>query len=426
MILTVIRIGMVYSVKSNQVIIEMTQDANNLVDIGSNAIKRPLWDFDLDNVEDIADTLILDESVAEIVITDDKGNLIVQKIKQFPVEDRAFLSRTRQIYFNDTHIGNITISFTDRFYIQKRNTQMLNEVYMGLLEIMILGVLILFISSRITQPLERITNIAQKIAQGKLDNTIEVTMDDEVGALEKMISSMQLQLRTHIEEIEMNHNEIQALYEETTAMNEELENLISTLDQNYQETIVVLANAIEASDHYTRGHCERVEKYSILLADAIGMTLRDQRTLRMAAILHDIGKIGVPSEVLTKESALTDEEFEIIKRHSEIGYQIIKDIEFLSESAQIVLQHHERYDGKGYNNGISGEDILISARIICIADAYDAMTSSRAYRKSPLTKSQAIKELVKGKDTQFDGRLVDSFVERLTKKEGVLVNIWDR
>ena len=269
----------------------------------------------------------------------------------------------------------------------------------------------------ITKPLFSLTQVAENIAGGNLDNVVRINTADEIGTLENAILSMQNQLRSHIDEIELNHDEIQALYEETSAMNEELESLVSTLDQNYQETIMALANAIEASDSYTRGHCDRVQKYSMLIAEKIGMNARDKRNLHMAAILHDIGKIGVPIEILNKETPLTEAEFVHIKRHSDIGYQIMKDIEFLAESAQIVLQHHERYDGKGYNNGISGESILLSARIIGIADAYDAMTSSRAYRKTPLTREQAIDEIIRGKGTQFDSKLAEAFLEVLNFEE---------
>ncbi len=414
LILTSLRIGMIYFVKSNKMIEEMTDNINTLVDIGSNSVKRPLWDFDLKNIEDIADTLIMNEDVAEIIITDQNGIVIVKKTKLYEDHIENFLSRTRQIFFNNQHIGNITISFTDKFYEQQKKNDILYEIFLGLLEISVLGWIVLWISSRITKPLAKLTMVADNIASGNLENELQVKTNDEIGALENTILSMQNQLKAHISEIEMNHDEIQAFYEETTAMNEELEHLVNTLDQNYQETIMALANAIEASDAYTRGHCERVQKYSLLIAEQIGMGTRDKRNIHMAAILHDIGKIGVPMEILNKDTPLTPEEFTAIKMHSDIGYQIMKDIEFLSESAQIVLQHHERYDGKGYNNGISGEAILESARIISIADAYDAMTSSRAYRKTPLTREQAINELIKGKGTQFDGRLVEAFLEVLS------------
>lgn len=416
LILTSLRIGMIYFVKSQKMIETMTENINTLVDIGSNSIKRPLWDFDLNNVEDIANTLIMNEDVAEIIITDQKGVVIVQKTKLYDEHTRDFLSRSRQIFFNNQHIGNITISFTDKFYNQQKQIDILYEIFLGLLEISFLGWIVLWISSRITKPLIKLTLVADNIANGNLENQLIVNTKDEIGTLENTIIAMQNQLKAHINEIEMNHNEIQAFYEETTAMNEELEHLVSTLDQNYQETIMALANAIEASDAYTRGHCERVQKYALLIAEEIGMSTREKRNIHMAAILHDIGKIGVPMDILNKDTPLTKDEFDAIKKHSDIGYQIMKDIEFLSESAQIVLQHHERFDGNGYNNGISGDSILISARIISIADAYDAMTSSRAYRKTPLTREQAIGELIKGKGTQFDGKLVDAFLDVLNSE----------
>ncbi|GAU75541.1 HAMP domain/GAF domain/HD domain protein [Fusibacter sp. 3D3] len=405
---------MIYFVKSQNMIAEMTNNINALVDIGSSAVKRPLWDFDIGNIEDIAGTLILDINVAEVAIKDQNGTVIVQKTKLYAEQTKTFLSRSRQIFFNDQYIGDITISFTDQFYKQQKYEAILYEIFLGFLEISVLGWIVLWLSSMITKPLLNLAQVADNIASGNLDNQLRINTTDEIGTLENTILSMQNQLKAHINEIELNHDEIQALYEETTAMNEELENLVSTLDQNYQETIMALANAIEASDSYTRGHCDRVQKYAILIADKIGMSVRDKRNLHMAAILHDIGKIGVPMEILNKETPLTADEFDYIKRHSDIGYQIMKDIEFLSESAQIVLQHHERYDGKGYNNGVSGESILLSARIIGIADAYDAMTSSRAYRKTPLTRQQAIDEIILGKGTQFDSKLVEAFLEVLT------------
>ncbi|MBF4694640.1 HD domain-containing phosphohydrolase [Fusibacter ferrireducens] len=414
LLVTSLRIGVVYFVKSQNMMTEMTDNINALVDIGSNALKRPLWDFDLGNVEDVAKTLILDVNVSEVVITDQKGNIIIKKIKLYEEQTDPFLSRRRQIFFNDQYIGNIMINFTDQFYEQKKYSDIFYEIFLGLLEISFLGWIVLWISSMITKPLLNLTQIADNIAKGNLDNKLMSNTADEIGTLENTILSMQNQLKAHIDEIELNHDEIQALYEETSAMNEELETLVSTLDKNYQETITALANAIEASDSYTRGHCDRVQKYAMLIADKIGMNARDKRNLHMAAILHDIGKIGVPMEILNKETPLTVEEMDHIKRHSEIGYQIMRDIEFLSESAQIVLQHHERYDGKGYNNGLSGESILLSARIIGIADAYDAMTSSRAYRKTPLTHEKAVDEIVMGSGTQFDGMLVDAFLEVLT------------
>lgn len=414
-IITSFRIGYIYSIKNQNMIDDMTQDINNLVNIASNAVKRPLWSFDLENIEDIANSIIMDKNMAEIIITDQYGMIIMMKNKALPESSENFLKRNRQIFFNNEHIGNISISFTNKYYLQNMRIEILKEIFLSLLEVAILGWIILFISSKITKPIANITNIAESISKGNLENEIIVHSLDEVGALELTIKSMQTQIKEHISEIELNHNEIQALYEETTAMNEELENLVETLDKNYRETIMVLANAIEASDAYTRGHCERVQKYSRLIAEEIGMGMMEKRTLDMAAILHDIGKIGVSIEILNKETTLSAEEYSEIKKHSDIGYQILKDVEFLSESAQIVFQHHERYDGNGYNNGICGDNILLSARIICIADAYDAMTTSRAYRKTPLTKEQAIEELKKGKGTQFDSQLVDVFLNTITK-----------
>ena len=173
-----------------------------------------------------------------------------------------------------------------------------------------------------------------------------------------------------------------------------------------------LSTTIEAKDEYTRGHSHRVAQYSALIATALGWNSKDIDNLRHAAYLHDLGKIGIPDTILNKPSRLTNEEFSIIKEHTTIGANILKNITLIDHVQEVVKYHHERYDGTGYPDGLKGEQIPVHARIVAIADSYDAMNSRRIYRNE-LSKDQILKEFRQNKGTQFDPELTDIFLTLL-------------
>ena len=182
--------------------------------------------------------------------------------------------------------------------------------------------------------------------------------------------------------------------------------------------IMVIANTIDAKDTYTSGHSVRVAKCAEAIARRLGWEEHEIQNLHSIALLHDIGKIGVPDAILNKPAKLNNEEFEVIKKHPVIGNDILKDIHMIKNVAEGALYHHERYDGKGYPFGISGEEIPLCARIIGIADAYDAMTSNRIYR-SKLSSDKVMKEFEKGRGTQFDPQLTDIFLDMLKENFNV-------
>ncbi len=169
-----------------------------------------------------------------------------------------------------------------------------------------------------------------------------------------------------------------------------------------------LVNAIEAKDVYTRGHSERVSQYCMKMADSLKLDKEEKRSLRWAAILHDTGKIGIPESVLNKPGRLTDEEYELIKGHPGKGYHILKPLKPLASSLSAILHHHESYNGKGYPSGLKGEEIPFHARIIAIADTFDAITSNRSYRpcKKPEEALTIIRQVA---GTQLDPDLVKVF-----------------
>ena len=191
--------------------------------------------------------------------------------------------------------------------------------------------------------------------------------------------------------------------------------LYQKIQDSYFEIVKALAQAIEAKDPYTHGHSERVMKYSLAIALRLGLSKGEKDSLRYAAILHDIGKIGIRGIILNNPDGLTGKEYDEIKKHTLIGENIIQPIELLQSIRPLIRHHHEWYNGKGYPDGLSGEDIPLGARILAVVDAYDAMKSDRPYRKA-LTEETAIQELKRGNGTQFDPKIVEVFLEILKTK----------
>jgi HD domain len=185
--------------------------------------------------------------------------------------------------------------------------------------------------------------------------------------------------------------------------------------QAYQRTIATLVQAVETKDRYTRGHSERVARASVMVARVIGMREDRVNALRYAGILHDVGKLGVPTKLLQKTGGLTDDEFAAIKLHPVRGLEMLSDIEFLDEAFKGILHHHERLDGTGYPMGLRGTQIPEFARVIAVADAFDSMTSTRSYRGAREV-HVAIEELQRCKGTQFDPRMVDALVQALSRE----------
>lgn len=194
-----------------------------------------------------------------------------------------------------------------------------------------------------------------------------------------------------------------------------LTQLYKDLQATYMRTVKVLAQAIDARDHYTHSHSENVAKYAMLIATEMALSAKEIETISRACELHDLGKIGIGDSILVKNGPLTDEEWKEIRKHPSIGAQILEPLTFLSDVIELVRQHHEHYDGKGYPEGRRGEDIRLGARIINLADAYEAMRSARSYRKIPLTKEAAVEEIKKHSGTQFDPQVVDAFLRVLDR-----------
>jgi putative nucleotidyltransferase with HDIG domain len=208
-----------------------------------------------------------------------------------------------------------------------------------------------------------------------------------------------------------NLNQSHALYTRLKAQHRvaQVERRNAALESRFLEMAHHWGDSIESKDHYTQGHCQRVAFFGCVLADSTGMDSRSLFWFRLGALLHDIGKIIVPTEVLNKAGDLSDEEWAIMKRHPEAGLELVADIDFPGDVRAIIRNHHERWDGHGYPDGLRGEEIPYAARILCVADVYDALTTARSYRDS-LSHARAA-QVMRESEGQFDPELLNTFLE---------------
>jgi len=204
-------------------------------------------------------------------------------------------------------------------------------------------------------------------------------------------------------------------------INKNLEAAHEQLQQAEIDTIAALIKAEEAKDLYTRGHSERVTEIALAIADQMRLDNETKNIIFRAGVLHDIGKIGISDSILHKKEKLTDEEWQVIKNHPQDSIKILEPLKFLSTERNIILQHHERWDGRGYPCGLRGEEIPREALILAVADAFDAMNSRRSYRE-PLTREATINELKKCRGTQHSPEVIDALFELLEEKP----QLWER
>lgn len=246
--------------------------------------------------------------------------------------------------------------------------------------------------------------------------TADVDAENEIKGLN--MGAMDFIRKPFVPEVIINRiNHILQLVELMNALEEKVEEKTAQIEEISFATIATIASMIEAKDSYTKGHSVRVSEYSAKLARKLGWSEEEVQNLKYIALLHDIGKVGIPDSVLNKPGKLSEIEFEIIKSHTTIGGDILDDIETIPGVSMGAKYHHERYDGKGYPSNLKDEDIPIVARIIGVCDAFDAMSSNRVYRDR-LSMEQICEELSKNKGTQFDPMLADLFLELI--REGGL------
>jgi len=239
------------------------------------------------------------------------------------------------------------------------------------------------VAQRITRPVEHLLRSTAAVSAGNLSHRAPVETNDEIGSLAESFNAMAASLEQKTQELE----------------------------DSYFASIESLARAIDARDPYTFGHSTRVAAISLEIAQAMELNAEDQKTLRRAALLHDIGKIGVEDRILRKAGPLTDEDWEAMKQHPLIGYKMLSGLTFLKPSLVGILHHHERWDGKGFPAGLQGGAIPMYIRILSLADTLDAMTSDRPYRAG-LAFDEALAQIQKNAGNQFDPAVVEALMKR--------------
>jgi len=202
--------------------------------------------------------------------------------------------------------------------------------------------------------------------------------------------------------------ELNVLYRQERQRSAELQRALEQLRAAHLATMKTLAFVVEAKDANTRGHHDRTHRYAVALAKLVDPELGKRPELEYGFLLHDVGKVAVPEHILNKDGPLTPEEYEVMKTHTILGAQIVAPMEFLGEAVEVILNHHERWDGEGYMKGLKGTEIPIGARVFSVVDAFDAMTSDRPYRRA-MSVDQAVSEILKGSGRQFDPEVVEAF-----------------
>lgn len=243
----------------------------------------------------------------------------------------------------------------------------------------------------------------QAMRCGADDYLVKPLRDTAVlASLERALHKRQLE-----EEVEHYRQHLEEMVAERTG---QLQSALEQVQRSYEDTLQALGAAIDLRDNETAGHSQRVCRYSLEIARAMGWPEKQLQSLARGAYLHDIGKLGIPDGILLKPGPLTEEERKLMQQHVQIGFDVVKDIPFLADTAEIIRMHHEQYGGGGYPRGLKGEEILPGARIFAVADTLDAITSDRPYRRASSFESarETIRRL---SGSQFDPQVVDAFLK---------------
>ncbi len=277
------------------------------------------------------------------------------------------------------------------------------------------GIIAILFPAKITRPIERLINATKTVKKGDYSYRIKsVGEADEIsilaGSFNEMLQNIEDTHRSNIELLEQTKRFNETLNEKVQEATQAIREQQNELVRAYSGTLEAMILALDLREHETGYHSYRVTEYAVNLGKHAKLNDEELSVIAKGALLHDIGKIGIPDHILLKSDKLTDEEWELMRKHAEFGYKLLKNIDFLDESAAIVHTHHERYDGRGYPAGMSKDDIPLGARIFSVVDALDAMTSRRSYRQA-LPFEDAVQRITEASGSQFDPRVVDIFLE---------------
>jgi HD-GYP domain-containing protein (c-di-GMP phosphodiesterase class II) len=268
-------------------------------------------------------------------------------------------------------------------------------LYVGLMAFLLSLAVGVFVSHRLSRPLHEIAIAAGEVAAGDWDRKAPVRGSAEAAVTATAFNHMTANLRHY--------------YQEARRQSDELSRALDQLEESYTSTLQALSRALDTRDDDTEGHSQRVTYYAIRLGQQLRLDQESLTRLEFGALLHDLGKIGIPDSILRKPGPLNRDETQVMRGHCDLGVKIVRGIPHLQGAMDVIQYHHERYDGAGYPHGLEGDAIPLVARIFAVADALDAMTSDRPYRQA-LSFPEAITEIQRGAGAQFDPRVVEAVV----------------
>jgi HD-GYP domain-containing protein (c-di-GMP phosphodiesterase class II) len=289
----------------------------------------------------------------------------------------------------DEDLGLIGVALPRTFLVRASNATRMQITGLATLTLMLVLLMGIYIASIITRPLRTLVEASAQVAEGDLDVQIEPKGNDEVAVLSKSFNHM------------------------VSSLNQSKIDLLNA----YDSTLEGWSLALELRDRETEGHTRRVTELTLQLANLMGVNGEDLINIRRGALLHDIGKMGIPDSILLKPGKLTPEEWMIMRQHPEFAYELLWPIEYLRPAIHIPYSHHEWWNGKGYPQGLRGDEIPIAARIFAVIDVWDAMRSERPYR-SALPENDVRNYLLKSKSVHFDTRVVEAFFDLMADKHG--------
>jgi putative nucleotidyltransferase with HDIG domain len=325
-----------------------------------------------------------------------EGNLFKKNgdgtiVKEISLSSGRSFEISTPIVFKDKVLGTVIVGVNQSVLLEAQRLAR-HRIFVMLTVILVVGLIgILGLCFSITRPIKELCVGVEELKEGKRTRPLRIYSKDELGKLTESFNNMS---------------------ELITDQKKELFKYTQELEEAYISILRVLAMAIDARDSYTLGHSARVALHSLIIGEEIGLKENELEELEIASLFHDVGKLKTPDAILFKSRSLDSKEYDEIRHHPEDGAEILNKVKPLQKYVEPVKHHHEYYNGKGYPDGLDGDGIPLYAAIISIADTYDAMTSTRPYRKA-LSKEEACKELEKGAGKQFHPDLVKAFLRAM-------------
>jgi putative nucleotidyltransferase with HDIG domain len=316
-------------------------------------------------------------------------------VREVSGENGATFEIANQIHFMDRNLGSVILSLNKSVVTSAQRSAQKRIAWVFAAILVIGAASSVFVSSFLTRPIQELSSGIAELKEGNVTHRLRIYSQDELG------------------ELTISFNEMTDII---TSQKQELEKYATEIEESYISTVKVLAAAIDARDHYTSGHSTRVARLSLALGEAFGLQEDELDDLEVACLFHDVGKIKIPDSILLKEGRLDESEMREMRRHPEYGAEILSKANSLLRYIPTVRHHHEWFDGTGYPDGLKSDKIPLSAAIVSLADAFDAMTSDRPYRKA-LTPEESSKEMHNVSGRQFSPKHIEIFDMIIKKRK---------